>query len=214
VEGRTSAQQIEAMLLVETNFVIGNIWERRQSLIYLTSFCQSYHIPIVIPEVALAEARGAILNRIDRQLTSLQQLRFWLNDIARGAGMRRLVQDVKKGLDAIESELQRRKQETVDSLQVFAQACVVVPLTPQVWAKAYLRWKASMPPFKELDCLVMETMIEFLRKRKAKLTMFLTMDAEDFDHPEVREAFREQKALMLFDPHDVIQEFRKFYGVA
>lgn len=213
MEGRTSAQQVEAMLLVETNFVLGSVWERRQGLIYLASFCHAHHIPIVIPEVALVEARASLLRRIDRQLASLQQLRFWLNDIARGAGMRKLVQDVKKGMDAIEAELQR-KQDTLKAMETFAKSCIVAPLTPQVWTKAYLRWKAGLPPFKELDCLVMETLLEFLRKRKAKLTMFLTMDVEDFDHANVHEAFREVKTLMLFEPHDVIHEFRKFYGVA
>lgn len=213
MEGRASAQQVEAMLLVETNFVIGNVWERRQSLIYLASFCHAYHIPIVIPEVALAEARGAILNRIDRQLTSLQQLRFWLNDIARGAGMKKLVQNVKEGLEAVEAELKRRKRGTLNALQVFAQACVVAPLTPQVWTRAYLRWQANMPPFKELDCLVVESLLSFLQRRKAKLTMFLNLDREDFDHPEVHDEFRRRKTLLLFEPCDVINEFRKFYGV-
>ncbi len=79
------------MLLVETNFVLRTIWERRRGLIYLASFCDRYRIPIVIPEVALAEARASLLNRLDRQLKALQQLQFWLNDIARGAEMGKLV---------------------------------------------------------------------------------------------------------------------------
>lgn len=201
------------MLLVETNFVIGNIWERRPSLVYLASFCHRYGIPIVISEIALAEARASLLNRIDRQLNSLQQLRFWLNDIARSAGMEKMVRSVKRGLDAIETELQRRKQEASAALNTFARACTIAPLTPQVWTRAYLRWQANMPPFKELDCLVMESLLAFLQRRKAKLTMFLTMDAEDFDHPEVHEEFRRRKTLLLFEPQNVIFEFRKFYGI-
>jgi phytoene dehydrogenase-like protein len=143
----------------------------------------------------------------------LQQLRFWLNDIARSAGMERMVRSVKRGLDAIETELQRRRREASAALSTFAQACTIAPLTPQVWTKAYLRWQANMPPFRELDCLVMESLLAFLQRQKAKLTMFLTLDVEDFDHPEVREEFQRRKTLLLFEPRDVIVEFRKFYGV-
>jgi len=202
------------MLLVEANFVVGIIWERRPSLVYLMSFCRQYGVTVVIPEVALAEARASLLNRIDKQLHALQQLRQRLNDIARAAEMKRLVQSAKKGLDAIEAELRNRKIGVQEAMDTFAKACTVVPLTPQIWARAYVRWKAGLPPFKELDCLVFETLTDFLRKRKAPLTMVLTMDAEDFDHPEIHEAFRQRKALMLLDPYDVIVEFRKFYGVA
>jgi len=209
-----SAQQVEVMLLVETNFVIGTIWERRPSLVYLTSFCQRYGVTIVIPEIALAEARASLLARIDRQLNALQHLRQWLNDIARAAEMVSLVESAKQSLSKIEAELQRRKINAQEAIDTFAKACTVISLTPQIWTKAYVRWKANLPPFKELDCLVFETLMDFLKKPKAPLTMFLTMDAEDFDHPEIHEAFRQRKALMLFDPYDVIVEFRKFYGVA
>ncbi|MFA0751819.1 MAG: hypothetical protein SLRJCFUN_002222 [Candidatus Fervidibacter sp.] len=202
------------MLLVEANFVIGTIWERRPSLIYLTSFCQRYGVTIVIPEIALAEARASLLARIDRQLNALQQLRQWLNDIARAAEMGGLVKSAKQRLDAIEAELQKRKISVQDAIDTFVKACTVASITPQIWTRAYVRWKASLPPFKELDCLVFETLMDFLRRHKAPLTMFLTTDAEDFDHPEIHEAFRQRKALMLLDPYDVIVEFRKFYGVA
>ena len=212
--GRTSAKQVDVMLLIETNFVIGTIWERRQVLVYLMSFCQRYGITVVIPEVALAEARASLLARIDRQLNFLQQLRQWLNDIARAAEMDKLVQSVRQGLNAIEAELRKRRNEVQEAINTFAQACIVVPLTPQVWTKAYVRWKANMPPFKELDCLVTETLLEFLQNRKAKLSLFLTMDAEDFDHPEIHADFKRHRTKMFFDPHDVIVEFRKFYGVA
>lgn len=201
------------MLLVETNFVIGVIWEDRPILAHLRHLCKKFGVQVVVPEVSLAEARASLLKRIDRQLSSLQQLRFWLNDIARSAGMERMVRSVKRGLDAIETELQRRRREASDALSIFAQACTIAPLTPQVWTKAYLRWQANMPPFRELDCLVMESLLAFLQRRKAKLTMFLTMDVEDFDHPEVHEEFQRRKTLLLFEPRDVILEFRKFYGV-
>ncbi|MEZ8216779.1 hypothetical protein B0813_000316 [Candidatus Fervidibacteria bacterium JGI MDM2 SSWTFF-3-K9] len=177
-------------------------------------FCQRYGITVVIPEVALAEARASLLARIDRQLNFLQQLRQWLNDIARAAEMDKLVQSVRQGLNAIEAELRKRRNEVQEAINTFAQACIVVPLTPQVWTKAYVRWKANMPPFKELDCLVTETLLEFLQKRKAKLSLFLTMDAEDFDHPEIHAEFKRHRTKMLFDPYAVIVEFRKFYGVA
>jgi bifunctional pyridoxal-dependent enzyme with beta-cystathionase and maltose regulon repressor activities len=91
VARETSAKQVDVMLLIETNSVIGTIWERRQGLVYLMSFCQRYGITVVIPEVALAEARASLLARIDRQLNSLQQLRQRLNDIARAAEMDKLV---------------------------------------------------------------------------------------------------------------------------
>jgi len=214
VAGRTSAKQVDVMLLIETNSVIGTIWERRQGLVYLMSFCQRYGITVVIPEVALAEARASLLARIDRQLNSLQQLRQRLNDIARAAEMDKLVQFVRQGLNDIESELRRRRNDVQEAINTFAQACTVVPLTPQVWARAYVRWKANMPPFKELDCLVAETLLEFLRKRRAKLSLFLTMDAEDFDYPELHADFKRHRTSMLFDPYAVIVEFRKFYGVA
>lgn len=209
-----SSEQIDAILAVETNFIIGVVWEEQPILKRLMDLCRQFGVPIVIPEVALVEARASLLSRIDKQLTSLQQFRSLLNDIARGAGMARLVGDVKGGLDTIEAELKQSRQKAVKALEAFARSCTVVPLTPQIWMKAYLRWRANLPPFKELDCLVVETVLDFLRKRKAPLTMFLTTDTEDFDHPEVHEAFRGRKTLLLFDPRDVIHEFRKFYGVA
>ena len=201
------------MLMVETNSIVGYVWEERSVLKRIVSLCRQFGVLLVVPEVSLAEARASLLNRIDRQLSSLQQLRFWLNDIARSAGMERMVRSVKRGLDAIETELQRRRREASAALSTFAQAGTIAPLTPQVWTKAYLRWQANMPPFRELDCLVMESLLAFLQRQKAKLTMFLTLDVEDFDHPEVREEFQRRKTLLLFEPRDVIVEFRKFYGV-
>ena len=212
--GRASEKQIEVVLAIETNFVIGYVWEGVTILEHIWNLCQQFRIEVVIPEIALSEARSSLMKRIDRQVEAIRQFRFWLNDIARAAGMKEQVRQIKQCLDGIETELQRRKQLILKALEMFAQACTVVPLTPQVWARAYVRWKANMPPFKELDCLVAETLLEFLRRRRAKLSLFLTMDAEDFDHPEIHEAFRQRKALMLFDPYDVIVEFRKFYGVA
>lgn len=46
------------------------------------------------------------------------------------------------------------------------------------------------------------------------VAIFFTLDAEDFDHPELHAAFERKHTAMLFDPYDVIVEFRKFYGVA
>jgi hypothetical protein len=71
-----------------------------------------------------------------------------------------------------------------------------------------------MPPFKELDCLILESLLAFLPQHKAKLTIFLTLDQEDFDHPELHDDFKRHQTSMLFDPYAVIVEFRKFYGVA
>lgn len=211
---RTSEKQVTAILAVETNFAIGVIWEQRSLLLRIKRLCEQTGTLLVIPEVALVEAKSSLMKRIDRQLEAMNQFRFWLNDIARAAGMKEHVLQIKQALNNIEAELQRRKQLILDAISIFAQSCVVVPLTPQVWTKAYLRWRANLPPFKELDCLIMETLLEFLQRRKAMLTMFLTMDAEDFDHPEVHEAFRERKTLILFDPRHVIHEFRRFHSVA
>lgn len=213
VEGRAPTKPIEAMLLVEANFAIGFVWEKRPTLQYLWQICQQQCVQVVIPEVALAEAQASLIKRVDRQLDAIQKFRFWLNDIARAAGMKQPVQQIKRELDGIEAELQRRKHLILKALNIFAQACIIAPLTPQIWTQAYLRWQANMPPFKELDCLVMETLLAFLRRRKAKLRMFLTLDVEDFDHPEIQDEFRRQKTLLLFAPRDVITEFRKFYGV-
>ncbi len=128
--------------------------------------------------------------------------------------MRPKVQQIKQSLDAIEADLQQRKHLVLEALDIFAQACTVAPLTSQVWTKAYLRWRANMPPFKELDCLILATLLSFLQRRKARLAIFLTLDLEDFDHPEVHTAFRQRKVLVSFEPNDVIMQFRKFYGVA
>jgi hypothetical protein len=211
---RASAREIEAMLLVESNFVIGVVWEGRRDLGYLVDICQRFGVLLVVPEVALAEARKTLIHRVDRQLSALQQLRFWLNDIARGVGMSQLVLKVKERLDVIEAELQRRKQLALEALDIFAQNCLIAPLTPHVWVRAYLRWQSNMPPFKELDCLILESLLAFLPQHKAKLAIFLTLDQEDFDHPELHADFQRHRTNMLFDPYAVIVEFRKFYGVA
>jgi hypothetical protein len=214
VARETSAKQVTAILSVETNFIIGIVWEQRPVLLRIKKLCEQLGVLLAVPEIALAEARNSLLQRIERHLIASQQFRFWLNDIARAAGIREQVRQIKRCLDGIEAELQRRKQLILEALEMFAQACTIVPLTPQVWARAYVRWKANMPPFKELDCLVAETLLEFLRKRRAKLSLFLTMDAEDFDHPELHADFKRHRTNMLFDPYAVIVEFRKFYGVA
>jgi hypothetical protein len=210
---RAPTKQIDVVLAVETNFVVGVVWEERAVLKRIVGLCRQFGICVVVPEVALVEARASLLKRIDRQLDSLQQLRFWLNDIARGMGMSGLVKDVKQGLNAIETKLQQHKRGVLEALDNFVEACLIAPLTPEVWTKAYLRWQANLPPFKELDCLILESLLNFLTQHKARLAIFFTLDAEDFDHPEIHEAFRQRKALMLLDPYDVIVEFRKFYGV-
>jgi len=202
------------MLLVESNFVIGVVWEGRRDLGYLVDICQHFSVLLVVPEVALAEARKTLIHRVDRQLNALQQMRFWLNDIARGAEMNQLVLKVKDGLDTIEAELWQRKQRIHQTLDAFAQICALAPLTPQVWVRAYLRWQSNMPPFKEMDCLILESLLAFLTHQKARLAIFLTLDQEDFDHPEIHADFKRHRTKMLFDPYAVIVEFRKFYGIA
>lgn len=210
----TSGKQVTAILAVETNFAIGVIWEQRPLLLRIKRLCEKTDTILVIPEIALVEAKSSLMKRIDKQLEAIQQFRFWLNDIARAAGMKEHVLQIKHALSNMEAELQRRKQLILEAVSIFAQACTIAPLTPQVWIKAYLRWQAKIPPFKELDCLVMESLLGFLQRRKAKLTMFLNLDREDFDHPEVHGEFQRRKTLLLFEPSDVIKEFRKFYGVA
>ena len=79
------------MLAVETNFVIGVVWESWQILVQLLRLCIQFGVTFVFPEIALAEARAALVARIDRQLIALQHLRQWLNDIARAAEMVSLV---------------------------------------------------------------------------------------------------------------------------
>ncbi len=128
--------------------------------------------------------------------------------------MGKLVRDVKRALSAIDSELRQRKQKALEALETFMQAFLVIPLTPQVWTRAYLRWRANLPPFKELDCLIAESLLAFLQRHRASLTLFLTLDVEDFDHPELHAAFHQRNTLPLFEPREVIGEFRKFYGVA
>ena len=92
------------MLAVETNFVIGVVWESRQILVQLVRLCKQFGVTFVIPEIALAEARASLVARIDRQVNALQHLRQWLNDIARAAEMVSLVESAKQSLNEIEAE--------------------------------------------------------------------------------------------------------------
>ncbi|MCX7969551.1 MAG: hypothetical protein N3B10_13845, partial [Armatimonadetes bacterium] len=122
MERRASEKQVKAILAVETNFAIGVIWEQRPYLLRIKRLCDQTGTLLVIPEVALVEAKSSLMKRIDKQFEAIQQFRFWLNDIARAAGMKEHVLRIKQALSDMEEELQRRKQLILEAVNIFAQS--------------------------------------------------------------------------------------------
>ncbi|MFQ6054863.1 MAG: hypothetical protein ACE5J9_04680 [Methanosarcinales archaeon] len=77
----------------------------------------------------------------------------------------------------------------------------VIPYTKDASIRAELRFKSSKPPFKEDDCRIFESILEYVKsvKEKYDTIIFYTADKEDFDYDLIRDELSGKGIEIMFD---------------
>jgi len=202
---------MSVLVLGETNLLLFATLDQGLGYGYLRDLARQGRIVLGIPEIALREARGSLLERWQRRRVALEGVLPWINDIARSGYAQERVEPLRHHVHETVAWLRDMERLTDESLDAFARVCRLLPHTPEAMMRGHLRHLAQLPPFKSSNCELYECVLQFLREHAADFAhvLFLNLDREDFDHPSIHSELAALHAELLFSVGDCIQRLRE-----
>jgi len=189
----------------ETNFAFDILFERDYASSHILKLAKQGKIKLVLPAFSLAELEGQALEIINNRKEKLNSFASILKEISRSKYSK---DDAKSGLEIVKRLLESNKKDYKKigaAIQKLSGYCYVIKYSPEIIASAELRFRQRKPPFKETDCKVYQSILQFLTKNKKEKVMFITKDRDDFDHPEIRNELKELDCELYFSSGDVIK---------
>ncbi|MFQ6056523.1 MAG: PIN domain-containing protein [Methanosarcinales archaeon] len=191
------------LLIVETNWLESIALAQDKSSFYLLDLADTEKISIAIPEYSFYEADGSLyrkllerVERLDKSMGSLKKI----GESEHCADLCKEARDIIKRLKTIAFDDRYKIQPVLDELKT--KVCVI-PYTKDASLKAELRFKSSKPPFKDEDCKILESILEFVESERKKseydYIIFYTADKEDFDFDLIRDELAEKGVEVIFD---------------
>ena len=88
----------------------------------------------------------------------------------------------------------------------------MIPYTQSASINAELRYGSSRPPFKQTDCKIFESVLEYINsmKQNYEMVFFYTSDKEDFDNLTVRTELKNLDVKLFFEPGEIINKICEF----
>lgn len=167
------------LLIAETNFVVGFALEQGNDFDSILEFASTNEvITLAVPEVCFKEARSTLRLNLIQTRHALEETRGMLRQVGRSEYVREATQNARAALTAVINHLKSRAEIIGQILSDLSQHCLMIPYTPEAMTQARLRYLAEEPPFKQTDCELYESILEFARNQveNYEYVILLTLD--------------------------------------
>jgi len=154
-----------------------------------------------VPEYSFYEADGSLHRKLLERVELLDKSMGSLKKIGESehcAALCKQAREIIKQLKTISFNDRYAIQPVLDEIKSVVQ---VIPYTKSASIKAELRFKSSKPPFKEDDCRILESILEYVESVKENYNniIFYTADKEDFDYDLIRDELSGKGIEIRFD---------------
>jgi len=184
-------------IIAETNFAFDILFERDRASGRILELAKDNEITLRLPVFSIAEVRGQVIEIVNNRKEKLELFRSFLKELSRSEYYRDEAKTCQSKIDLflkLNQEDYRRAQEII---KILLDYCKIIDYSPITATKAELRFKEKRPPFKETDCKIYESILEFLKEKEGKV-LFLTKDKDDFDFPEIKKELESYDSEIYF----------------
>jgi hypothetical protein len=172
-------------------------------------------VTLAMPEFGFKEARSTLDLNLVQTRHALEETRGMLRQVGRSEYIQEAVRNARTALTEVINQLEARDEMIDQLLNDLSQHCLMIPYTPAAMAKARLHHVAKEPPFKQTDCELYESILEFARNQVENYdyVILLTLDQADFDHDEIRDELAEMGIDLVFTTGECIAMARYALGM-
>lgn len=178
---------------------------------YLLRQVETNRIALAIPEYAFAETDGGLRKHMNQKQHQLQEMLAFANEMLRSQALVREAQNLKDAILALQSRLQAGIVTVRTELDYVKQLSILIPLNYESYYRGKMRFLSADPPPDENDCLILESILSFLRSHQQDydLRLFLTHDRRHFDLPEIHGEIEAVSAMMVFSSSECLRVLRE-----
>lgn len=194
------------LVITETNWLESIVLSQDTAVVYLLRLAREGKLTIAVPEYSFYEAEGSLDRKLLNRIQRIDEFLQLLKQISRTEHYTQLCKGGVNSLKEIKERTLRERKEIKRVLDEIKSLVCLIPYTKTSSVRADLRFESSKPPFKETDCRVYESILDFIRNtREYDKIIFYTTDKEDFDHPEIHKELKKLKTGIYFDSGETVQ---------
>jgi len=204
----------EVLIIVESGFLADISLKQSSHSRYLYEQASQRSITIAIPEYAFAEADGSLHRRFAMRHQKLQEMANFANELARSRDIESHVQQLKTSITTLRNLMEESLNLAKADLADLRQGCLTIPPTIDILHRGMLRSLSSAPPPDKVDCLILESVLNFLSEHQQEYvhSVFLCHDRQHFDHPEIHQEIANLGAQMVFSSSECIGNIRDVFA--
>ncbi|MFQ6072916.1 MAG: PIN domain-containing protein [Methanosarcinales archaeon] len=204
----------KVLVICETNFIYSNGFRRDRNCVYLLDLSKTGKIELAIPEFSFYEIKHAVNQTFKKRSGELYRVYSFLNELIKSEQHASTFSEVKEKFKQLELDSPSEKLGVLNSAEEIKSLCIPIPYDLNIFYKAHLRSIADMPPHKDNDRRIYESILEFVNREKNSydLKLFYTADREDFDHPELHEELGKIEVELYFSSGKVLERLREYYA--
>ncbi len=205
---------MKVLVIAETNWIEDIALAQDLRSAYLLELRDKGEIDIAIPAYSLHEADGSLDRKITKRIEKIDNFLHFLSKVAQSKPHENLCSIVKDGLKELKSKSLEEREAIKRVLNKIKMSIDVIPYTMTVALNADLRSESSIAPFKEADCRIYESVLEYIRDKgyDYDLKVFYTADREDFDNEMIYAELEEIDVKLYFDAGEVVERVYEVVG--
>ncbi|MFQ6071693.1 MAG: PIN domain-containing protein [Methanosarcinales archaeon] len=173
----------KVLVIGETNFIYSTIFSRDPKCKYLLEISKIGEIELAIPDFCFHEIKHAVNQTFRTRLGELYRVYSFLNELIKSEPHASTFSEVKEKFRQLERDSPSEKLGVLNSAEEIKSFCIPIPYDLNIFYRAHLRSIADLPPYKDNDRRIYESILEFVSRVKDfyDLMIFYTADREDFD---------------------------------
>lgn len=198
---------MKVLVLAETNWIEDIALMQDLESAYLLELKDERKIEIAIPVYSLREADGSLDRKITKRVEEIDNFLHSLSTVAQSKPYERLCRIVKDALKELKSKSLEEREEIRRVLNKIETSIDTIPYTMTTALNADLRVESSIAPFKETDCRIYESIMEYVRDKgnKYDIKIFYTADRGDFDDKTINAELKSLRVELYFNSGEVVE---------
>jgi hypothetical protein len=205
---------MKVLVIAETNWIEDVALAQDLRSAYLLQLKDEGKINIAVPAYSLHEADGSLDKKITKRVEEIDNFLHFLDRVAQSKPYEGICSTVKNALKELKSKSLEERGEIKRVLNKIEMSVDIIPYTMTVVLNADLRSESAIAPFKEADCRIYESILEFIRSNGGDydIKIFYTRDREDFNDEMIYAELEDVEVELYFDAGAVIERVYEVLG--
>ena len=198
---------MKVLVMAETNWIEDIALMQDLKSAYLLELRDEGKIDIAIPVYSLREADGSLDRKITKRVGEIDNFLHSLSKVAQSKPYESLCSIVKDGLKELKSKSLEEREAVKRVSNKIEMSVDTIPYTMVTALNADLRFESSIAPFKETDCKIYESILEYVKNKgnEYDIKIFYTADREDFDDNAINAELKSLSVELYFNSGAVVE---------